>query len=208
MADLVQIDGWWWPASDERARYAILTEVGPAIDWLQRHNDRWSEIIQAGGNTGVYAKALKALFKRVITVEPDEHNHGAALFNLAGSTVSLYRAAFGDQGAPCGVIEHEPGNCGAHRIGAQNANSSVPMLTIDSLHLKPDVIWLDVEGYELQALKGAAETLKKYRPLVITEEKNLGRLYGYEDEAIGAFLCGFGYRQISTHGNDRMYRYE
>lgn len=63
---------------------------------------------------------------------------------------------------------------------------------LDDLRLAPDVIKLDIEGWEAQALRGLAATLAAAKPLLIIELNNsqrwapylqgLGyRFYGYED---------------------------
>ncbi len=48
-------------------------------------------------------------------------------------------------------------------------------MRIDDLELAElDFIKLDVEGYEYQALKGAEQTLKRCRPMVMFEDKGKG----------------------------------
>ena len=41
-----------------------------------------------------------------------------------------------------------------------------PQTTIDSLGISADIINMDIEGAEWEALKGAEKTLRKYKPLV------------------------------------------
>lgn len=63
-----------------------------------------------------------------------------------------------------------PDNIGAGKIGAKVDKTSLPvaMTTIDAFCKKngvePTFIKMDVEGAEPEALKGAQETLRKYRP--------------------------------------------
>lgn len=207
MPNLIEVNGLWWPSADRVCREAALMEVGPSMAWLKDHNPRWGTCIQAGGNGGVFPLALSALFRTVLTFEPDRTNYDALQLNTMDvQNVIPFWGALGDQTANVGVIEHEPGNCGAHRVEyLPDTEAGSPCYRIDKLMTKPDLIWLDVEGFELQALKGAAETIGQHKPMVITEEKRLGRLYGYEDEAISEFLGQFGYSQCSTHAQDRMY---
>ena len=49
------------------------------------------------------------------------------------------------------------------------------MMTIDSLNLNPDLIQLDVEGFEENALKGAFDTIMRSRPIIIIEQKRLAK---------------------------------
>lgn len=53
---------------------------------------------------------------------------------------------------------------------------SVPTVTIDSFvhaeNVQPSLIKVDVEGEELEALLGATETLREYKPVVIAEVRN------------------------------------
>ena len=60
------------------------------------------------------------------------------------------------------------------------------VICLDSLNLKPLVIKLDVEGWELNALKGMEETLKRHRPVLMIELNNR--------EAIFPWLKARGYR--------------
>ena len=49
-------------------------------------------------------------------------------------------------------------------------NRIVDCITIDSMNLpRLDFIKLDIEGFEIQALKGAAESIKKYKPTMWVE---------------------------------------
>lgn len=56
-------------------------------------------------------------------------------------------------------------------IGIGEGNNEVEMVTIDSLKLEGcDFIKIDVEGFEYFVLKGAEETIKKYKPVIFYEE--------------------------------------
>ena len=62
-----------------------------------------------------------------------------------------------------------PSDSGAYFV---NGNGNIPTLLIDDLNLTEcDLIMLDVEGYELHALNGAIETIKKYGPVICVEHQ-------------------------------------
>lgn len=46
------------------------------------------------------------------------------------------------------------------------------IITLDLLKLKPFFIKIDVEGHELHVLRGAVETLKRYKPILLLELQN------------------------------------
>jgi hypothetical protein len=54
--------------------------------------------------------------------------------------------------------------------------NSADVITIDSMDLPGcDFLKLDIEGYECQALRGAIDTIKKYRPWIWIEYNMAGK---------------------------------
>lgn len=94
----------------------------------------------------------------------------------------------------------------AHPIhgGTVQSAKSVPTITIDSFCMernirRVDLIKVDTDGYEIQILKGASKTLKKYHPyiifeigLYIMEEHNVTFEHYFE------YLSLFGYTLINS----------
>lgn len=203
---LVQIDGLWWPKSDEVCRDAVLSEVVTAVPWFLSHCKGRDLIVQAGGNVGVYPLELAKHFHKIYTVEPDPENFEALMRNFWPPTPRRWaiNAALGAFKSTCDMVKPEAHNCGAHRI---DDGDELDVIAIDHLALEAcDAIWLDVEGSELPALKGARKTIERFHPVIATEEKGIGRHYGYDDADIGEFLAKFGYSFVSSHGNDRLYK--
>lgn len=71
---------------------------------------------------------------------------------------------------------------------------SASVVPLDSLGLSPDMIKLDVEGFEFQALKGLAKTLKRQRPALLIEINNFHRWQPF----LEAHGYGFYYYDPST----------
>ncbi len=92
-----------------------------------------------------------------------------------------------------------------------------PLTTIDELVADgvpaPDVITMDVEGSELFVLRGAAETLRRHRPVVFVSvhPEFMAHHYGIED-GLGAVRCfmdeaGYDFAYLCTdHEVHEMYR--
>lgn len=71
-----------------------------------------------------------------------------------------------------------PGNSGGNRTNFSEGNIKVPAETLDSFlvrypNCKPDLIKIDVEGFESNVLLGASETLKKHKPVLFLEVNDL-----------------------------------
>lgn len=210
MTDVVQVDGWWWPAADRRARPVITRDVSGAVFDLLKHVQGRDCILQAGGNVGVYPLALADHFRSVVTAEPDPLNLECLRRNLrtrdALNRVDVHPGALGRESGLCAVVEVEPDNCGAHRI--EPSAGAIPVLAIDDLDLWAcDAIWLDIEGHELAALQGAVETLREFGPVVVFEDKGLSRAYGVERGEAGRWLESLGYERAGCIGHyDVIYR--
>lgn len=110
---------------------------------------------------------------RIIAVEPDEKSFGRLHDEwrtdagwTAESSFSVVRQPLPFAlGAVNGIGSLHGGFGYASRLG-ENGNVAVQVRTIDSLDIDPTFIKLHLEGGELDALRGAKETLIKHRPVV------------------------------------------
>jgi hypothetical protein len=78
------------------------------------------------------------------------------------------------------------------------------VLTIDSLSLPNcDLIYLDIEGYEMLALFGAANTISNYFPVIAVEDKGLSETFGYKKGDIEYYLIHeWDYKVVERPGRD------
>lgn len=82
---------------------------------------------------------------------------------------------------------------------------SIPLRTLDSLRdelaFRPDVMKIDVEGYEISVLRGAGRILREDRPILFLEvhPQRIHELGGTMSE-LGDLLAEHGYRILDLRG--------
>jgi FkbM family methyltransferase len=197
-------DGVWWPAFDHKPDNGLAEVVKglPAIDLVVELCDRKRTAFQAGGNVGLWARRLARSFKNVLTFEPNPASYRCLGRNLQGtSNVQTFRSALG---AEIGVTLMRPSpSAGTWRVDDKSGTFEVPQTTIDSARCTDvDAILLDVEGHEVEVLKGAAETITRCHPIILVEELERSR------DGIRAHLHSLGYRSVREFRHDRIYEYD
>jgi len=186
--------GFWWPDSDNDCQPAVLKETYK-IALLDKYLKDKRVVVQAGGNVGVFPRELARNFGAVYTFEPDAENFNCLARNCPESNIIKFQTALGDNHDHIRVGISRPdlkNNCGAYQVIGEGIT---PTMMIDDLELPAcDLIYLDIEGYELQALKGGEKTIKKYHPVIVVENKQLPLMYGITPEEVIEYLvCMFGY---------------
>lgn len=149
------------------------------------------ELVHAGTFFGDMLPSFCNSFKGsyVYCFEPVIENYILARLTVAANRLAnclLYNAAL----SSCvgNKLINTLDESGAHLGGASSIGSRgqiVPSLTINSFDFKNLlVIQLDIEGHELDALRGAVSTIKKHEPIILVEDN----LKNCTD-----FLLGVGY---------------
>lgn len=200
-------DGKWWPESDVACHVQIYRQLA-GLDMTLNHVHDFRACVQAGGNVGVWPERLADMFGTVITFEPDPDNFECLTRNLAEiPNIEPHNAALGNLDSRCAIDRIDERNCGAHQV--QYGTGSTEVASIDSLNMPHcGLIQLDIEGAELEALRGAAETIERCRPIISVEIKGLGRRYGHSDGDLIAFLSGLGYTHVASPFKDMVFRPE
>lgn len=198
-------EGFIWPEGDQMSKPAALVEVQHMGDFIE-HVQRRNVVVQAGGNVGVYPANLARHFREVHTFEPDPGNYACLSENIKQvkrAKIVAWNAALGDRDGTCGLKSQDHTNMGAVQVAG---DGDVEMRRLDSLQLPAcDLIWLDVEGYELNALMGAEKTIETHWPAVIIEDNGLSANHGIPKGAAIDWLHERGYVFTLKRGNDKLY---
>jgi FkbM family methyltransferase len=138
----------------------------PEIAALRSHGlVEGARVFDLGAHQAVVALMLAREVGRsgtVIAVEAEPHNHGVAEANKAlngADNLHVVHAAVGDRDGTVSFAESLNG-----QIDTTTAigNATVPSITIDTLaerYGQPDVVFVDIEGYEALALAASPKTL-------------------------------------------------
>jgi FkbM family methyltransferase len=156
-------------------------------------------VVDAGANIGTHTVEFSRLVGpqgAVFAFEPQRLVFQALCANLAINqcvNVMAYREALGDRSGEIVVPLYDPSvraNFGAAALGSHAEGERVPLHTLDSLDLPAcHVLKADVEGMELELLRGATRTIERYRPVIYVENQLESR-----SAALIETLFAFGYQ--------------
>lgn len=197
-ADIIERKGVWWPEADVHARAVLERELELMMPVVLSYVTEFGCVVQAGGNVGLYPKALADHFGHVITVEPDETNLACFARNTQDKTnIVLHKGALSDAPGFCGLNRLGGDNCGAYQVVDEGF---IQTLMIDQIARTETVglIWLDIEGSELAALRGAELTITRCWPVIAFEDKGIG-------PSPAEWLQARGYSEQGRVGNDRIF---
>lgn len=182
----------------------------------RKYNGDGVVVVDGGANIGVHSVEFAKFMEGwggVISVEAQERVFYALAGNLTIQNCLNARAVWGALDAMPGSIDipepdyTQPSSFGSfelrERVGVENIGQTidygkttlrVPAITIDSFDLpRLDLLKLDIEGMELEALKGAEETIKTCKPIIYAECVKVDRA------ELQKRMEGFGYK-VFPHG--------
>lgn len=143
--------------------------------------EKFGTLVDVGANIGVISiPALRRnLTENVICIEPSQTNFNLLKINIIinglESRTKLVRAAAGSNVKNVNLHKN-PFSYGDHEISRDLIKTnlvdieSVKTVRLDDvvgqLNRAKDLIWMDIQGYEMEALKGLSNNLEKRIPLV------------------------------------------
>lgn len=167
--------------------------------------------VDVGAHVGLWAMHMVKDFERVVAFEPVPLHRRLFALNVPAGKYEIHACALGR--VPGRVrITVPPGTTGsAHvvvgeRLAGEKRGPTVEaeVRTLDSFGLEAvDFVKIDVEGFELEVLRGAEATLLRCRPYVIVEQKkNDERNFGRPKYEALAWLEAMGWRRTFEYGGD------
>src|SRR5579871_648525 len=182
------------------------------VDALRPHVRRATVVVDVGANLGQMSLLFSEMVGprgRVYSIEADDYIHAvlrknievngrvnitpiqAAAYDRAGETVLFPRQDFREFAA-----------YGSYGIDPKASEGrAVETITIDGLAIEQPIsaIKVDVQGSDLFAMRGARETIRRHRPVVIFEyEEQFQERFGTSHAEYMAFIEEVGYRVERT----------
>ncbi len=215
--------GWWLPCAEihlpfmmkrsnciRKGRYSYQYAKLIAILNIIPDNKR-KTVLDIGSNIGTWTYSLVDFFDFVHCFEPLKIHCDCWIMNLKEySNVKLYPIALGDEDEK--VEMHIPRFSTAGAYIANTKNPAKPIQPGEGVVIKRDIsvkcldefnfedvdfIKIDTEGYELNVLKGAKETILRTKPYIFLEQK-ADNLHGVE------FLQELGMSKIISFDGDYL----
>lgn len=206
--------GWSFPDADEQMLRELApdgTYQGSHVTAALKHVTDRSLAVDCGAHVGTWSRLLSATFQRVIAIEPSLDTCEALRVNMAAfacANVEIRQVAVGAEPGTVSMVLSAPAaalkNTGARFV---RTGGDIPRITIDSLQLPSlGFLKMDIEGSESLALEGAAETLKRCRPIVLFENKWLWtKNLGLPKQAVRDFLIRKRYRFLEQISHDQIW---
>lgn len=203
--NLQNINGFWFPAN----AYVKMKK-----NWQEQplsilnHVKERNICIQAGGNVGHYTSVYGEVFETVYTFEPNFQNFYCLVKNLEQENIIKIQGCLGDKTDLVSVSLPKQRNETHPNIGTfcVNGQGNIPVFTIDSFNLPTcNLIHLDIEGYELFALKGAFNTIKKFKPIVVLEINRSLKNYNLNIDNIFDIMQELSYKSIDKINEDFIF---
>lgn len=171
-------NGWLVPDDDTRVTFLLENDIdryNPTYEDKYRqliisHLPNKRTFVDVGANVGIWSLPMTRHFKKIVSYEPSRQNIECIKSNIP-SGIELREKAVADFAGEAKF--HQAGkNCGDGKLCREGVKSSytVPVVKLDDEGLdNVDMIKIDTQGWELDALKGMKELIKSQQPWIMFE---------------------------------------
>jgi FkbM family methyltransferase len=172
------------------------------LAFLKLHYKKFDSVIDIGTNIGnhllYWCSEMGA--RQVYCFEPNDYNRSVLFRNIElnhlESIVSVHSCALGAERGKGVQSNFSLGNTGMNRVDKVSDASMATTTEIKRLDdfaiNKVDFVKIDVEGFEIDVLKGAAATLELHKPLVMIE------VFENSRHEVELTMQQYGYRKFIT----------
>lgn len=189
-------DTWMWPTVDQGCwDWMFLEKDLPdhILPYVQNKNC----CITAGAHAGMYAYKYANIFNKVFAFEPHPVNFYCLNYNVPQQNVIKLQSCLSSHRKMVGLKTLHEGNSGGYFV----TDGDIAMtMKIDDVPIAPDLIHLDVEGHDFEALYGGYYYLTNHNPIVVIET-----IPNYDTQKAENFLKTLNYKIVAKLKNDTIY---
>jgi|TARA_R110000803_G_scaffold202261_1_gene267323 FkbM family methyltransferase len=204
--NIEKVNGYWVPSNDihldEWKAGAPFTQnkcLNKFIKYCESQTKKMKTVIDVGAWCGTWSKAIEPFAKKVIAFEPDSL-HFECLQKNCTINCDPRMEAVGSELKRIALTEDNFTQ--AKRV---DKDGSIRMITLDYLDYENvDMIKIDVEGYEMEVLKGATKTLESVQYLMI-ELNNNTKKYGSSNIDVEKYISSLGFKVLMEHWPDKVF---
>lgn len=201
-----KVNDFWVPSNDVHIEQwkagAPFTQnkcLNKFIKYCESQNKKMKTVIDVGAWCGTWSKAIEPFAKKVIAFEPDKV-HFECLQRNCTINCDPRMEAVGAEVMEVSLTEDNFTQ--AKRV---NEKGNIRMINLDYMNYQDvDMIKIDVEGYEMQVLKGATKTLENIKYLMI-ELNNNTKKYGSNNMEVERYIASLGFKVLMDHWPDKVF---
>ena len=192
-----KVNGFWVPSADvhlqdwkQNNNFTQSKCSDKFLTFIENNALKFNHVLDIGAWVGTWTMKINPFCGRVVAFEPDPLHYECLVKNVP-EEVETHQLAVGNDKKMISLSEDNFTQ--AKRVVGEG---NIPMVTIDSLNFTDvDLIKIDVEGYEMEVLKGADKTLQNVKYLMI-ELNNNSKKYGSSNLEIEKYLRKKGFRTM------------
>jgi len=180
----------------------------------------FNHVIDIGAHVGISVIHWSKLFSKVTAFEPMIDHYNCLIKNTENlKNIECHNNAIsGSEGILYGAYRSNK-NSGSFQLLDSNYQQpkkksprqlyEILVKKLDSFEFKSvDLIKVDVEGWELDVLKGATLTIQKHKPVLLIEftgGNSSKSLHGYDVNEYLELIDNLGYQKVSSIESDTIY---
>ena len=170
------------------------------LEYCELNKKTFNHVLDIGAWVGTWAMSMNKFCKKITAFEPDSL-HFECLNKNVGDNINTQQLAIGNDTKMISLNNDDFTQ--ARRVIGEG---DIQMVAIDSFEFTDvDLIKIDVEGYEMEVLKGAKQTISTCKYLMI-ELNNNTKKYGSNNLEIENYLNNSGFKLLMDHWPDKIFQ--
>ena len=211
---MIEVDGIWLPDGETHLQVYFVQETNKPATYQYKKYDaalkymkQRRRALDIGGHVGLWSMHMVNDFDVVEVFEPTARHRECFPFNVSSDNYNMYPVACGDKIGRASMLTPREGQTGNTVI---IDGDDVDIVVLDDYSFKDvDFIKIDVEGYELNVVKGAEKTIKENKPVMVIEQKrDNAERYGFKQTEASELLQSWGMIIKQNMGNDHIMSWE